>query len=510
MISTTLPKRPLVDGEAERVVGEAPVTARRRVDRRGPMRPDHLAPTRKRLQGWALSRTFRGLDSAILGLVALITCDLTSTGGIWAAPLSSLAPYCGLTLLFVAGLSGAYGLRRRESWARHLGHVAGVMALAALTWLGWLNLVHARPALIQALVLDAGVSVGLMLIAHSLWLGLVRRWRRLGYLTPNVVVVGANDNARLLIERALATGDVAVLGVFDDRRGRAPEAIAGVPVLGDTRALIGHRVMPYVDRVVITVTAAARGRVRGLVERLAVLPNDITLYMDLGLPDSADRALERIADLPLARLSGERGHLRRAVAKRIQDLVIASAMLVLGAPLMLGIALAVKLDCPGPVFFRQRRQGFNNEEIVVWKFRSMRHDQRDPRATRQVRYDDPRITRVGRFIRRTSLDELPQLFNVISGEMSLVGPRPHAPAMKTGEVQSNQIVAHYAHRHRMKPGMTGWAAINGSRGPVDTPERVRRRIELDIAYIERQSFWFDLYIMLMTLPCLLGDGKVAR
>jgi lipopolysaccharide/colanic/teichoic acid biosynthesis glycosyltransferase len=177
---------------------------------------------------------------------------------------------------------------------------------------------------------------------------------------------------------------------------------------------------------------------------------------------------------------------------------------------MLLIALAVKLDSPGPVFFRQRRHGFNNEEIIVWKFRSMRHDRADAGAVRQVKANDDRVTRVGRFIRRTSLDELPQIFNVLTGEMSLVGPRPHAVDMHTGDVRSDRLIAVYAHRHRIKPGMTGWAAINGSRGPVDSREAVVRRIELDISYIERQSFWLDLYIMAMTLPCLLGDRQATR
>ena len=117
---------------------------------------------------------------------------------------------------------------------------------------------------------------------------------------------------------------------------------------------------------------------------------------------------------------------------------------------------------------------------------------------------------MGKFIRRTSLDELPQIFNVLSGQMSLVGPRPHAIGMKTGDVESAKLVAEYAHRHRMKPGMTGWAAIHGSRGPVDTPESVQRRVALDVEYIQRQSFWLDLWIMLVTVPCLLGDSDAVR
>jgi lipopolysaccharide/colanic/teichoic acid biosynthesis glycosyltransferase len=174
------------------------------------------------------------------------------------------------------------------------------------------------------------------------------------------------------------------------------------------------------------------------------------------------------------------------------------------------MALAIRLDSPGPVMFRQRRHGFNNEEIVVWKFRTMRHEPAEEGVVRQVTACDDRVTRVGRLLRKCSLDELPQLINVLMGEMSLVGPRPHAIGMKTGEVDSARLVAEYAHRHRIKPGLTGWAAIHGSRGPVDTPEAVRRRVELDVEYIERQSFWLDLYILAMTLPCLLGDRAAVR
>jgi lipopolysaccharide/colanic/teichoic acid biosynthesis glycosyltransferase len=140
----------------------------------------------------------------------------------------------------------------------------------------------------------------------------------------------------------------------------------------------------------------------------------------------------------------------------------------------------------------------------------MRHEAADATASRQITVDDDRVTRVGRFIRKTSLDELPQIFNVLKGEMSLVGPRPHAIGMKSGDVESARLVAEYAHRHRMKPGITGWAAVNGSRGPVDTAELVRRRVQLDLEYIERQSFWLDLWIIAITIPCLLGDRDAVR
>jgi lipopolysaccharide/colanic/teichoic acid biosynthesis glycosyltransferase len=175
---------------------------------------------------------------------------------------------------------------------------------------------------------------------------------------------------------------------------------------------------------------------------------------------------------------------------------------------MLAIAVAVKLDSSGPVLYRQRRHGFNNRVITILKFRTMRHDPGAP--LRQVVQDDPRVTRIGRLLRLTSLDELPQLINVLRGEMSLVGPRPHAVGMKAAERELDDIIAEYAHRHRVKPGITGWAQINGSRGPVDTPAAVRKRVRMDLEYVSRASLWFDLQILARTAPALLGDGKATR
>jgi exopolysaccharide biosynthesis polyprenyl glycosylphosphotransferase len=281
--------------------------------------------------------------------------------------------------------------------------------------------------------------------------------------------------------------------------------VLGVPVLGDTNALIDHRIMPYVDRVIIAVTSTAQARVGQLVERLEILPNPVSLFVDLNREAQRNASLAHFVDL-----SGATTDARRAMVKRVQDLVIGSLGLLAAAPIMLLTALAIKLDSPGPVFFRQRRHGFNNEAILVWKFRSMRHDMADAKAVRQISADDDRVTKVGKFIRKTSLDELPQLFNVLRGEMSMVGPRPHAIGMKSGDVESEKLVARYAHRHRMKPGVTGWAAINGSRGPVDTAELVQERVALDVEYIERQSFWLDVYIIAMTIPCLLGDRSAVR
>jgi Undecaprenyl-phosphate glucose phosphotransferase len=485
----------------------------RGANRRGPMRPGRLISARARVRGEAMSRTYRFADAAVMLGLAWIACDLVNPAGAWRTPVDAVAPFLGTAVLLLAGLRGldAYGFGAREGLGVHLWRVgAGVIAAGAV-----LAAAAAVGAVPRAQMPGAGLwftaAFCTLIGLHVAWWLTTRAMRRSGRLTPNIVIVGATANAERLIARAIESREIAVLGIFDDRLDRAPDEIHGVPVLGDTDALMSHRMMPYVDRVVITVSSMAQVRVNALAAKLAALPNDVTLMVDVGGGDDAHAAaLSRLLDAPLAQMSGVRSDERRAFAKRVQDLVVGAVALILALPIMALVALAVRLDSPGPILFSQRRHGFNNEDIVVWKFRSMHHALRDDAAERQIEAEDARVTRVGRFIRNTSLDELPQLFNVMRGEMSLVGPRPHAPGTKTGDTESARLVAEYAHRHRMKPGMTGWAAIKGSRGAMTTPDQVRRRVALDIEYIERQSFWLDLYIMAMTLPCLLGDRQGVR
>ena len=172
------------------------------------------------------------------------------------------------------------------------------------------------------------------------------------------------------------------------------------------------------------------------------------------------------------------------------------------------VAIAIKLDSKGPVLFRQKRYGFNNELIEVYKFRSMYTDRATPTAAKLVTRDDPRVTRVGRFIRKTTIDELPQLFNVLKGDLSLVGPRPHALQAKAANRLYDDVVDGYFARHRVKPGITGWAQINGWRGETDTDEKIQQRVEHDLYYIENWSVMFDLYIVAVT-PLRLLKGENA-
>jgi Undecaprenyl-phosphate glucose phosphotransferase len=354
------------------------------------------------------------------------------------------------------------------------------------------------------------VTAATVVVLHAGWWTIVSRWRAEGWLLPNIVVVGATEYAEELISDALRRRHMNIIGVFDDRLSRTPRQVHGVPVLGNVDALLGHRVTPFVDLIVIAVDPTAMARVREIHARVSALPNEVTLVLEPNGIFTRGAALTRIESSPLAPLGGVDDVERRAFAKRAQDLIIGIPALVLVSPILAIVALAVRLDSPGPVFFRQRRHGFNNEEILVWKFRTMFADASDARAERQVTAGDPRVTRVGRILRTTSIDELPQLLNVVRGEMSLVGPRPHAIGMKTGDIESALLVAEYAHRHRIKPGMTGWAAVKGSRGPLHAAAEVQRRVALDIEYIARQSFWLDLRILGLTVPEMIGDRATIR
>ena len=367
----------------------------------------------------------------------------------------------------------------------------------------------------------AAISAGLMLTwglvsaLHLAFLfGLNRLFRAHRFL-QKIVLIGATPNAEKLIAENRAGGPFKILGVFDDRtssRAASGTSATTPPLLGKLDDLLTWQHLPDVDQIVITVTSKATERIKLLIERLRVLPQEIILLIDLdsftGEPASG---LVNLAASPAAYVSGRPVDLRQRIIKRAADLVLSLALIAVFSPVMLVCALLIKLEDGGPVLFRQQRHGFRNELIRIWKLRSMRPDpEAEHRIASQTRANDPRITRIGKFIRRTSLDELPQLFNVLMGEMSLVGPRPHAVGMTAEATLVNEIVMEYSHRHRVKPGITGWAQINGSRGPVHSHEDLRDRVRLDIEYLNSASFLFDIYILLMTAPALLGDRQKVR
>ena len=475
--------------------------------RRGPLRPERLASARLRFGGDVLARLVQLTDLVLLaGLFAL-----KGLGNSVEEPSILLLAGSGIVAIALISFE-AYRLGAREDLHQHLYRVIGAVGASVLMLLAFASATSpdAKSENILTIVDWCLAVVPVLSLAHMAWFGYIHHLRRAGLLTPNLLIVGATPAAQRLVAMALANRDVNILGVFDDRGDRAPKDVYGVPMLGKTADVKSHRLLPYVDRIVVAVPPGATARIAQLLAELAPIPNAISLLLEG--PDAPDElsAHSRLLDMPLAHLSGVKRGAFQGALKRIIDVTFSIAALVVLAPALVAVAIAVRLDSPGPALFKQRRHGYMNEEVLVWKFRSMRVEASDYSAARQITANDDRVTRVGRFLRRTSLDELPQLWNVIRGEMSLVGPRPHAIGMLTNGAEASKLVESYAHRHRMKPGLTGWAAVNGSRGPVDTPEAVRRRVALDLEYVERQSVWLDLAIMARTLPCVLGDTQAVR
>jgi len=416
-------------------------------------------------------------------------------------------------IMFICTLSagGTYRFHPAEKMMAHMKKVFFAGFSAAGLWLTTALIL--KPATFQpdALAFAGALAIVSLFLLHALYYLQVRGLHQRRALAPNIVMLGATESARRMIEENAKNRELNILGIFDDRLSRAPADIHGVPVVGKIDDLLAWDQLPYIDRIVVTLPSMAQARKNQLVHQIRRLPNRIAFVVDeFETLNHLQQRLTEIAHISVQDITGKPKSGRHTAMKRMMDIGISSVALVLGAPILALIALAVKLDSPGPALFKQKRHGFNNREFFVYKFRSLRVEQEDKQAAQQVVQGDNRVTKVGRFIRKTSLDELPQLLNVLKGDMSLVGPRPHAIGMRTGDIESYKLVEEYAHRHKVKPGMTGWAQINGSRGPLHDAAGVARRVQLDVEYIEQASVWFDIIIMLKTLPCLLGDSENIR
>ncbi len=253
------------------------------------------------------------------------------------------------------------------------------------------------------------------------------------------------------------------------------------------------------DLVIFAMPITAENRLLQMLRKLWVLPVDIRLAAHSNKLRLRPRSYSYIGTVPVLDVFDKPIADWDVVLKSAFDRIVSWVLLIVLSPVLLATALAVKIDSKGPVFFRQKRYGFNNELIEVFKFRSMYAEAADATASKLVTKDDPRVTRVGRFIRKTSLDELPQLVNVAwFGNLSLVGPRPHAVHAKAADSAYDEVVDGYFARHKVRPGITGWAQVNGWRGETDTREKLQNRVEHDLYYIENWSLAFDIYILAMT------------
>jgi len=328
-----------------------------------------------------------------------------------------------------------------------------------------------------------------------------------GRFQKRVVVVGGGEIARDLI-RDLNTADgaeVRLLGVFDDRGdARSPLTVEGFAKLGTVDDLVEYARHTRVDLAVFALPITAEQRILQMLRKLWVLPIDVRLAAHANRIRFRPRSYSYLGATPMLDVFDKPLGDGDVLVKMALDKAIGVLALIALAPILGLAALAIRLDSKGPVLFKQKRYGFNNELVEVLKFRSMYVDQLDASATRLVTRNDPRVTRVGRFIRKTSIDELPQLFNVVfKGDLSLVGPRPHAVHAKAANRKYDEVVDGYFARHRVKPGITGWAQIHGWRGETDTQEKIQARVDHDLYYIENWSLWLDLYILAMTPVSLM-------
>lgn len=342
------------------------------------------------------------------------------------------------------------------------------------------------------LVILSGYRIGLRLLMRTL--------RANGYNTRTVAIVGAGSLGQRLAANIVDNPwmGLDLLGFYDDATSDAVylQKIQGfVPVRGDHQALVDNVRAGYIDKVYITLPMGAEERIKWLLDQLSDSTASVYLIPNVFIVDLLHARSESINGLPSISIFDSPMDGASRLVKRVEDIVLSLAILAIIAVPMLIIALGVRLTSPGPALFRQKRYGMDGRPIEVWKFRSMTVMENGDTVT-QAKRNDSRITPFGAFLRRTSLDELPQFLNVLRGDMSIVGPRPHAIAHNE---EYRKLISGYMLRHKVKPGITGWAQINGWRGETDTLDKMQKRIEYDLNYIRRWSLWLDLKIVFLTV-----------
>lgn len=345
-----------------------------------------------------------------------------------------------------------------------------------------------------------GVSWAALVTVRIVTAALVRRIMRSGGLIRRAAIFGGGDQGQMLMQYLVAARDpgLRIVGFFDERGDRVPENFDGIPRLGGLAEMEDAVAKGEVDTVILALPLNAVDRLMDISNQLDRYPVLVLLAPDLIMWRVFQRHSYSLAGIPLPRLLDQPIFGWAGVAKFIEDRLLAALFLIALAPLYALIALAIRMDSPGPVLFRQPRAGFNGEIFTIYKFRTMHREATDVAGAKQTSRGDPRVTAVGRFLRRTSLDELPQFANVLKGDMSLVGPRPHAEGTMLGDEPFERAVKNYMQRYRVKPGVTGWAQVNGWRGEADSAEKLQMRIRYDIEYVDNWSIGFDLYILLIT------------
>ena len=401
-------------------------------------------------------------------------------------------------------LSGMYAPDRLHDLPLRPGLLFAALAVTMLCLLGH-GMPHALRTDHEWIWLSVGLSAGFTLllfnraVAHPLYAALTKK----GVFDERIAVFGAGSIARRVKEHLEAVpSGIHFAGVFDDRMGTDRVDPEGLDVAGRLEDLVRAARSNEIDKIIIALPSSADTRIAIIARQLEVLPVSIHVVTHISsdlLDDGPAHTVSAIGTVGLLDVKKKPIDDWQRILKRGEDILVAGGLLLVSLPLFPLIALAIKLDSPGPILFRQRRTGRNQTPIEILKFRTMTLQTMGNEA-QQASVADPRVTRIGRILRRTSLDELPQLFNVLTGEMSLVGPRPH---LAEHDERFAAIVRTYPHRHQVKPGLTGLAQVSGFRGETRTRDCIEGRVAADIAYVRNWSLWLDTKIITQTVFAVL-------
>jgi len=464
----------------------------------------HISPTMVR----SAVRTLEFLMLSLSGLIMAVSYVSVPPVLYDVRYLTSFVAVAAFTVVSFE-LMGLYTPRAFASYIRHLPRVLLGWTMALAIYAAAVFFLKAGADFSRAwLALWFVTGSVLLLTGRTVLAACVRTWAQDGRLYRRAVLYGVSDVTKSVINdlEADSDSDVRITGIFDDRGdARAEKEIKDYPRRGGLTDLEDFCRETRVDLVIVALPVAGEARLAQVVEKISVLPADIKLPARATAVRFSPRTYSHVGSVAMIDLYDKPIANWDTVSKWLFDKVIGATALVLLAPVMASIAVAIKATSKGPVLFRQKRYGFNNELVEVYKFRSMYTDRCDADANQLVTKHDPRVTPIGRFIRKTSIDELPQLFNVLLGTLSLVGPRPHAVKAKAGDQLYDKAVEGYFARHKVKPGITGWAQINGWRGETDTTEKIENRVAHDLYYIENWSLLFDLYILIKTPTSLLNS-----
>jgi Undecaprenyl-phosphate glucose phosphotransferase len=467
-----------------------------------------------------LNRTILTAEQMAVDVLILTTLSFLSLGLVLVLESHQgirvywyLLPTIGATLTLVFGLahSGAYDLLNTRDRVASLSTTVRQLTATMLLLTGCFFVLKISDTFSRIWLATWSVtSVVALCSVRLIMICAAERLIRTGRLTRKVAIVGAiAAGQQLAAQLADRERGAYLVGLFDERRSRLPKNNSSGTAVAQLSALYELLYEGRVDEVVIAMPPYAAGRILDLSQRFHPFAVSLRILAPEGYQHFRVLDTRLYGEIGTFRVMGKPLDEAAIIVKRLEDIVIALLCLLFVLPLMLLIALAIKLDSPGPVLFRQKRLGAHNLPFDLLKFRSMYMEESDPLGRQLTLAGDPRITRVGRWLRKASLDELPQLINVLRGEMSLVGPRPHALAASAAGVLYAQAISEYPIRHRVKPGITGWAQVNGWRGETTTIEQIRRRVEHDLYYIDNWSLAFDLLILSRTVFTVLSRANAV-